>query len=615
MTASAPVGSDAQSTLATVERAAAAAGRLGRPDLEARLRIAAARMSRPATVVCVVGEFKQGKSSLVNALLGQNVCPTDDDLATSAHTFVRYADRPTVLIHRRVDGKAAVEEVPPATLPQYVTERGNPGDQKHVERVEIGVPNPLLAGGLVLVDMPGVGGLAAGQAAATLAFLPFSDGLIFVSDASAELSSPEREFLGAAIERSPAVVMALTKTDIAGNWRRIAGLDRGHLDAMGEQGKGVEILPVAAPVRRVAIARNDQEIDAASGYPALLSVLIRQIVRPAKQLAAARGRAEAVGVLDQLDSSNRAELDLLEHPERFERALAELAEAQARLEHLRGPGARWSTLLNDRIGDLSSTASYSFRGGMRTISRSMDEAVDVIKTPAQWDELGDGLQRDVADAVGKVFGDLERGIADLRRDIAETLREEVGVSGSVATSGVVDVASLWAGAQIADEGRLMNRAAAQSVAGLRGAQSGLTLFSLVGQFAPRGATAFLLATPLTLGIGLAFAGQQLVEANRRKIAMRRQRAKTAARQFIDDVQFEVTNELSEAIRERQRQIRDEFSERVGEALRTNTETATRSREDAQRAAADRTERTAQLARWAEELQAIRAALAGSAEAT
>ena len=50
-----------------------------------------ARLRRPATVVCVVGEFKQGKSSLVNALLGQAVCPVDDDLATSAITLVRYA--------------------------------------------------------------------------------------------------------------------------------------------------------------------------------------------------------------------------------------------------------------------------------------------------------------------------------------------------------------------------------------------------------------------------------------------------------------------------------------------------------------------------------------------
>ena len=66
---------------------------LERPDLVGRATAAAARLQRPATIVCVVGEFKQGKSSLVNGLLGQHVCPVDDDLATSAITLVRYGER------------------------------------------------------------------------------------------------------------------------------------------------------------------------------------------------------------------------------------------------------------------------------------------------------------------------------------------------------------------------------------------------------------------------------------------------------------------------------------------------------------------------------------------
>jgi ribosome biogenesis GTPase A len=39
----------------------------------------AERLARTETVVCVVGEFKKGKSALINALLGSPVCPVDDD--------------------------------------------------------------------------------------------------------------------------------------------------------------------------------------------------------------------------------------------------------------------------------------------------------------------------------------------------------------------------------------------------------------------------------------------------------------------------------------------------------------------------------------------------------
>ena len=616
MATPAPAAGGEQAPLvALVTRVGEAAAGLGRTDLEQRLRIAVARVVRPATVVCVVGEFKQGKSSLVNSLLGQSVCPMDDDIATSSNTFVRYADRPQVLVHRRVEGKAVVEEVPPAALRDFVTEGGNPENAKQIERVEIGLPNPLLADGLVLVDMPGVGGLGAGLAASTLAFLPFADGLVFVSDASSELSAPERSFLGDATARCPTVLMALTKTDIAGDWRRIAALDRGHLDAMGEDGARVEILPVSATLRRAALRVADRDLDASSGYPAFTARLRDRVVAPAKQHAAARARTEAGTILDQLIPALRQELDLLEHPERVERALADLAAAQAQLEHLRGPGARWSILVNDRMSDISSEASYRFRGAMRTVGRTFDTSIEEIKTPAEWEELGSRLQAEVASSVGDVFGTLERGIADLRIQVATMLRDEGGVEVTAEAGTRVDVAQLWAGATIDEGGNVAGRIAGQGVTGLRGAQSGLMLFSLVAGLMPQGAAVLLLASPLTLGIGVAFAGHQLVDANRRKIAVRRQKAKMAVRQFLDDVQFEVTNQLSETIRNRQRDVRDEFTERVTEALRTNADLARRAKEDAERAIAERDQRVAQVRGSVDKLTGLQAALAAGGGVT
>ncbi len=614
-TSSTAVGGDQAPLLALVTRVADATADLGRTDLGQRLRIAIARVVRPTTVVCVVGEFKQGKSSLVNAILGQSVCPVDDDIATSADTFVRYADRPQVLVHRTVEGKAIVEEAPPASLPDFVTEGGNPDNARQVERVEIGLPNPLLADGLVLVDMPGVGGLKAGVAASTLAFLPFADGLIFVSDATSELSAPERAFLSDAVARCPTVVMALTKTDIAGDWRRIAGLDRGRLDEMGEDGARVEVLPVSATLRRAALRERDRAIDESSGYPAFTAFLRDRVVVPAKQHAAARARSEAEAVVDQVMPALALELDLLEHPERVERALSDLAAAQAQLEHLRGPGARWTVLVNDRMADINSDASYRFRSAMRSIGRSFDASIEEIRTPAEWEELGLALQTEVAGAVSEVFVTLESGIADLRRDAAAMLRDQspLELAGSARTA--VDVEGLWAGASIGEGGNVAGRIAGHSVTGLRGAQSGLMLFSLVAGFMPHGAAVLLLASPLTLGIGVAFAGYQLVDANRRKITMRRQKARSAVRQFVDDVQFEVTNQLAETIKTRQREVRDEFTERVTEALRTNADLARRAKEDAERATAERDQRLAHVRGAMELFAGLQAALSAGRDTT
>src|SRR5688500_15280975 len=89
------------------------ATQLGRRDLAERLATSLARLARPSTFTCVVGEFKQGKSSLVNALLGGVACPVDDDLATSTVTVVGYGDTTKLTVHRRQDGRALEEEIAP----------------------------------------------------------------------------------------------------------------------------------------------------------------------------------------------------------------------------------------------------------------------------------------------------------------------------------------------------------------------------------------------------------------------------------------------------------------------------------------------------------------------
>ena len=157
---------------------------MGRPDLAERAAAAAARANRPSTIVCVVGEFKQGKSSLVNGLLGCELCPVDDDIATSTITLVRHGDEPGAVVKRRAGDEVVSESVPLEDLPQWASERGNPDNVRAVDRVEVATPSSVLKEGLVIVDTPGMGGLGAGHAAATLAFLPYADGLVLTSDAS-----------------------------------------------------------------------------------------------------------------------------------------------------------------------------------------------------------------------------------------------------------------------------------------------------------------------------------------------------------------------------------------------------------------------------------------------
>jgi hypothetical protein len=117
---------------------------------------------------------------------------------------------------------------------------------------------------------------------------------------------------------------------------------------------------------------------------------------------------------------------------------------------------------------------------------------------------------------------------------------------------------------------------------------------MMGQFLPAAAGALLATNPVLLGIGALFGGMGLAEDRKRKVQMRRQTARTQVRQFLDDVQFEVTNQLSAVVRDIQRELRDEFTSRLGELQRTYTDAAQRAQQDAQRTQAEKGQRATEL---------------------
>ncbi len=586
--------------------------RLERPDLVQRATAAAARLKRPSTVVCVVGEFKQGKSSLVNGLLGQAICPVDDDLATSAITLVRFGEQAGATVRRRGDdGSTASEAVAISDLSDWVSEVGNPRNSKQVERVEISVPSPLLKQGLVIVDTPGMGGLGAGHAAATLAFLPFADGLIFVSDASAELSAPEVDFLRRATELCPTVLFALTKIDLYPNWERIADLDRGHLD---RQSLSVPLVAISSTVRAEALARKDRELNDRSRFPALVKELGDQVVTPAKASAAARSAGDAKAIAAMVRSGLEAEKAVLGDPAATKQALDRLEAAKQRLEHLRGPAARWSTIVGDRTADLSNNVMFEFRAGMRSISKNMDEIVETLTKGDAWDDMVRDLQADVADEVTRAFVTLEQGRIDIRDEVVETLgdeelRVELGQGGD---SQWFDVSDLWQGKALDVSRSGRKRALEQGLTGIKGAQGGIMMFGMLGQFLPAAAGALLATNPVLLGIGALFGTMGLAEDRKRKVTARRQMARTQVRQFLDDVQFEVGNQLSTVVRDIQRELRDEFTSRLGELQRTCTDAAKRAQDDAQRTQGERTKRGGEIDQYVAALKKVEATLAGAA---
>jgi hypothetical protein len=584
--------------------------RLQRPDLVDRAQAAVARLKRPSTIVCVVGEFKQGKSSLVNGLLGQVVCPVDDDLATSAITLVKFGEQPGAVV-RRSEGEPV--QIPIIELNDWVSEIGNPGNAKGVERVEISVASPLLKQGLVIVDTPGMGGLGAGHAAATLSFLPFADGLIFVSDASAELSAPEVEFLRRATELCPTVMFAQTKVDLYPQWQKILDLNAGHLQ---RQGIDIPVVPISTNLRFEALGRKDKALNELSRFPQLVKVLGDDVVAPAKASASKRSVADASSIAGLVRSTLESEKALLGNAEATKAAIARMEEAKTRLDHLKGPGAKWNVLVGDRISDLSSTVNFNFRGAMRAVNRAMDEAIETLSKGDEWDDMARELQTMVANEVTTAFVALEQGRSQVRGDVVELIAEEhIEISEHGALRAAFDVNDFWQGKGVDDANVTTGKKAFQTtITGVRGAQGGIMMFGMMGQFLPTAAGLLLASNPVLLGIGALFGGMGLADDRKRKVTMRRQQARTQVRQFVDDVQFEVGNQITNLVRDIQREMRDEFSDRISELQRTYADAANRAQEDAKRTQTERQQRATEIDTLLKALTVIDAHLAAARKA-
>ncbi|QFR00998.1 hypothetical protein F9278_37870 [Streptomyces phaeolivaceus] len=140
--------------------------------LHAVVNAARARMGQPMRVA-VAGQIKRGKSTLVNALLGEEVSDTGQLELTFNVCEFHHSAHPRLTVHFK-DGRTPEEWPPDALSRLTVRSRDGLGLLRAVRKVEVGRPSPLLRRFRV-VDTPGLGSVHGTDAENTLAFLGIDD--------------------------------------------------------------------------------------------------------------------------------------------------------------------------------------------------------------------------------------------------------------------------------------------------------------------------------------------------------------------------------------------------------------------------------------------------------
>lgn len=170
----------------------------------------------------VMGAFKRGKSTLINALLGESILPTAIIPLTSVVTILSYGERLSIEVRFHNGQRRQISQ---AELVDYITEKGNPGNRKGVQEVEITYPSEYLRDGVRIIDTPGVGSVYTHNTDVAYNYLPQVDAAIFVVTVDPPLSHAEQEFLQDIREYVHKVFFVLNKIDYVEAAERQEALD------------------------------------------------------------------------------------------------------------------------------------------------------------------------------------------------------------------------------------------------------------------------------------------------------------------------------------------------------------------------------------------------------
>lgn len=345
-----------------LERAAeleALARKLEKEEMARSVSAVVRKLDEERFYLAVLGNFKRGKSTFINALLGSPILPTGVVPLTSVVTKLSYDVDDRAVVTYEDGGKRTIEL---DALEDYITERGNPGNKKSIAEVDVLVNSPLLQRGVILVDTPGIGSTYISNTRATYDFLSKLDAAIIVIGSDPPISEVELDFVREVKPNVEGLFFVQNKMDRANakDWNEALLFSKTVLEK--DLKMDIKLYPLSSLNALEAKSRNDREKLLESGLPVLEADLEHFIMVEKGQLLL----RSASRKLQRIVSDLRTSVDM------EQRVMCEMSQTL-------DDKISW---LEKEIGSVKrrmDEIEYLIDGGVDRVTKTFDEELDAFK--------------------------------------------------------------------------------------------------------------------------------------------------------------------------------------------------------------------------------------------
>lgn len=174
-------------------------------------------IEHPSYDVVVCGEVKKGKSSLLNAIVGQEILPVNNEIATSQVFRVSNSQQESFALVFTDGTKKSINR---DELSRYGSQVDSTLETQEVFKehtlsyIEVNIPVAFLPNGVSLVDTPGLGALYKSHEWITQNYVKKASAVVFVMDPERPLVEKEKEFILKVLDITPHILYVMTKIDM-----------------------------------------------------------------------------------------------------------------------------------------------------------------------------------------------------------------------------------------------------------------------------------------------------------------------------------------------------------------------------------------------------------------